>query len=258
MSRKSFFIDSTRCIGCGTCQSVCRAWNDIPSEIRIIKPMCEYTTPDTNNAFHWTRIFFPRYNERTSSQWSLFPQRCNHCTNAPCISACPEKAISKDDHWVRIDLDKCIGCGACEKTCPFKAVTVCERTKGNIKIKKAYKCHACTRTPGNIPACVKGCPTDALMYGDRLRIMKIAMTRLRSVKNQYADAALIGLDEYNGLGVITLVKTRNTQTESTVQNNGSEGVKFVYSLLAPFSMGLPSVKRNIYRITDKIFNSKTV
>lgn len=70
------------------------------------------------------------------------PILCEHCENPPCIQACPNDSISKDHKTgtVSIDSGMCTGCGACLKSCPFRAIhvdpekniaTICDLCKGN-------------------------------------------------------------------------------------------------------------------------------
>lgn len=77
---------------------------------------------------------------------------CIQCENAACIRVCPKNAIKRGTGLVKIDKEKCIGCGICAQYCP----------RGVIRIfsKKAYKCELCN---GN-PACVEVCSTGAISY----------------------------------------------------------------------------------------------
>lgn len=63
---------------------------------------------------------------------------CEGCVARPCITNCPKKCITRVDGKARIDASKCIGCGMCEKNCPYNAI---------LKRK--------------IP-CVDDCPVDAI------------------------------------------------------------------------------------------------
>ncbi len=50
------------------------------------------------------------------------PVQCQHCENAPCVSACPvEAAWAEPDGIVVVDYNWCIGCRYCEAACPYHA-----------------------------------------------------------------------------------------------------------------------------------------
>ncbi len=79
------------------------------------------------------------------------------------MQVCPVKAYSKlDDGAVVQDHAKCIGCKRCVEACPYGA------PQYNDADKKVEKCHLCeTRlAQGGTPACVEGCPTKALTFGE--------------------------------------------------------------------------------------------
>lgn len=48
------------------------------------------------------------------------PHLCTQCSNYPCVSACPVKALSVNDQTgaVIVDKEKCTACGVCIKACP--------------------------------------------------------------------------------------------------------------------------------------------
>jgi len=80
---------------------------------------------------------------------------CRQCKNAPCSTACPEKAItqsSENSAWL-INYEICTNCGACISACPFNAMF--HDPIQNCVI----KCDLCA---GEIPSCVDACPTGAL------------------------------------------------------------------------------------------------
>ncbi|HIQ12545.1 MAG TPA: hydrogenase iron-sulfur subunit [Caldilineales bacterium] len=73
--------------------------------------------------------------------------------------------------WVRPKLDpivvhedKCIGCTLCAKDCPYKALTMVERTDGKphkyVAVVDPKMCVSCG-------VCIGSCPTDALTLGDQ-------------------------------------------------------------------------------------------
>ncbi|MGE5508368.1 MAG: TIGR04076 family protein, partial [Chitinophagales bacterium] len=84
------------------------------------------------------------------------PVVCRQCGVARCVQVCSAGALSKDAHHaVMVDPERCTGCRACQKACPFHAVRFLPgRTSPLI-------CDLC----GGEPACVKRCSTGALTYG---------------------------------------------------------------------------------------------
>jgi Fe-S-cluster-containing dehydrogenase component len=140
-----FVIDQTRCIGCHACTVACKAENDVP--LGDFRTWVKYTETGT----------FPE----VKRDFSVL--RCNHCTNAPCITICPVVALHKrPDGIVDLDRDVCIGCKSCMQACPYDALYLNEQTGG------AEKCHYCAHRvdQGLEPACVVVCPEEAIISGD--------------------------------------------------------------------------------------------
>jgi Fe-S-cluster-containing dehydrogenase component len=140
-----FVIDQTRCIGCHACTVACKSENDVP--VGDFRTWVKYTEIGT----------FPTVRRHFSVL------RCNHCTNAPCVTICPVNALDKrSDGIVDLDRDVCIGCKACMQACPYDAIYLNEETGG------AEKCHYCAHRvdQGLEPACVVVCPEEAIISGD--------------------------------------------------------------------------------------------
>jgi len=132
---KRIVIDPGKCDGCGICELVCAAgrsgtWHPALSRIKVKKDPI----------------------------WSLnLPVVCSHCEDAPCGSACLMNIIDKDYSTgltLRV-LSRCIGCRACQVSCPFDACTYDYRSE------KVVNCDLCE---GRAPECVSCCPTGALRY----------------------------------------------------------------------------------------------
>ena len=147
-NRKRFamVIDTRRCVGCNACVIACKTENGLPE----------------GNYRNWvtveTRGVFPDLSQEIRSE------RCMHCSDAPCVEACPTGASHyADGGAVLVTEEKCTGCKACIAACPFEARSI--RPEGY-----ADKCTFCLHrvAKGKLPACVETCPTRALTFGDLL------------------------------------------------------------------------------------------
>lgn len=138
-------LDQTRCIGCHACTTACKSENDVPIGVTrtYVKSADVGQFPQARRAFQVTR--------------------CNQCTEAPCVSACPTEAMFKrPDGIVDFNKDICIGCKACMAACPYDAIFI------NPEDHSAEKCNMCAHRidVGLEPACVTVCPTEAILVGD--------------------------------------------------------------------------------------------
>ena len=138
-------LDQTRCIGCHACTTACKSENEVPLGVTrtYVKSVDVGTFPQVRRAFQVTR--------------------CNQCTDAPCVAACPTEAMYKrPDGIVDFDKDICIGCKACMAACPYDAIFI------NPEDHSAEKCNMCAHRidVGLEPACVSVCPTEAILVGD--------------------------------------------------------------------------------------------
>lgn len=90
------------------------------------------------------------------------PVVCMHCFGqngqgkAPCSAACPTDAFVTDSTTgaLRLIREKCIGCGACVRDCPFGVLSLHPETN------TPSKCDLCDGQP----LCVAHCPTGALSF----------------------------------------------------------------------------------------------
>ena len=93
--------------------------------------------------------------EFPNSHYFYLPRLCNHCSNPPCLQACPNKAIYKrqEDGIVLIDQERCQGYQLCVSACPNKKVYF------NAKLARSEKCIFCyPRIEKGLPmACAQQC-----------------------------------------------------------------------------------------------------
>jgi CRP-like cAMP-binding protein/Fe-S-cluster-containing hydrogenase component 2/thioredoxin reductase len=158
-------IDENLCVGCDNCEKACADSHEGLSRL-------------------------DREAGRTYAHLHV-PTSCRHCEHPHCMADCPPNAIHRGpDGEVFID-DTCIGCGNCQRNCPYgvirmdakppkkpsllnwllfgrgpgpgepsKAWSYANAEPGVEKAKKAIKCDMCSGIKGG-PACVRACPTGA-------------------------------------------------------------------------------------------------
>lgn len=78
--------------------------------------------------------------------------KCNQCSEPACAAVCPVGAISKSeaDGIVRINEEKCIGCGLCTLACQYAGMSY------NPEKQKAFKCDLCDGSPKCLDVCKYG------------------------------------------------------------------------------------------------------
>jgi carbon-monoxide dehydrogenase iron sulfur subunit len=101
----------------------------------------------------------PRRLSMTLVGGTPWPERCRHCTQAPCAEACISGSIVRDEaaSTVRHRPETCVGCGSCQLVCPFNAIARDET--GDCMT----KCNLCPEDAA--PRCVAACRTGALVLG---------------------------------------------------------------------------------------------
>ena len=156
-------IDERLCVGCDNCEKACADSHDGLSRL-------------------------DREAGKTYAHLHV-PTSCRHCEHPHCMADCPPNAIHRGmDGEVFID-DTCIGCGNCQRACPYGVIRMDKvppkkppllnwllfgsgpgpgepnakwaKKHGNPEApKKAIKCDMCAGLEGG-PSCVRACPTGA-------------------------------------------------------------------------------------------------
>jgi cGMP-dependent protein kinase 2 len=159
----ALLIDETLCIGCDNCEKACADSHDGLSRLN-------------------------REAGKTYAHLHV-PTSCRHCEHPHCMADCPPNAIRRGPDGEVFISDACIGCGNCQRNCPYGVIrmdSVPPKKPGLLqwmlfgmgpgpgepdkdwlkkhydpkKPKVAIKCDMCSGKSGG-PACVRACPTGA-------------------------------------------------------------------------------------------------
>ena len=178
----ALLIDERLCIGCDNCERACADSHDGISRL----------DREAGETYAYVHV----------------PTSCRHCEHPHCMSDCPPDAIHRaPDGEVFID-EKCIGCGNCQRYCPYGVIQM-ERVppkkpgllqwlltgagpgpgqpptawidknakKANASAPKtAVKCDMCKGIKGG-PACVRACPTGAAIRVSPEEFLTVARVR---------------------------------------------------------------------------------
>lgn len=156
----ALLIDESLCVRCDQCEKACAATHGQVSRL----------DREAGATFDHLHV----------------PTSCRHCEHPHCMKDCPPDAIHRAANGEVFIESTCIGCGNCERNCPYGVIQMgVESTEApslwrwmmfgqgrapgsELKVKnkdiakKAVKCDMCRgREEG--PACVQACPTGAAL-----------------------------------------------------------------------------------------------
>jgi len=191
---KSYLCDTTKCIACRSCQVACKQWNELPAEDTVPSNRGTYENPPDLSGSCGIKIQF-KETERPDGTlaWNFVRNSCRHCVAAPCKQACenPDSITvdaetgavlfqegTRNESYANIRL-----------ACPFDIPR--QRSDGQL-----FKCVMCYDRVhnGELPACVKACPTGGLTFGDREEMLAAAEERLAEVQsNGFPDAKILDI-----------------------------------------------------------------
>ena len=195
-----FFIDTTLCMGCRGCQVACKQWHDLPAENTVNKGTYQNPPDLSFNTYKLVRMREEMIGGNL--HWLFFPAQCRHCLEAPCLEFVKDdQAIYRDVFTGAViftsktkDYDK----EEIRNVCPYN---VPRADENGI----SAKCDMCADRVhnGELPACVKTCPTGAMNFGELETMKALAKKRLDEVSKKSPDASLIDPDD---ISVIYLVE----------------------------------------------------
>ena len=141
---KRVYVNEKWCLGCHLCEYYCA--------------FAETKESDMARALKGIKIN-PRINIEEKDGIS-FAVSCRHCREPFCVKACITGALTIADGVITINNAMCVSCYTCILICPYGAVS----SSGDGAVQK---CELCVRTAAGTPACVKGCPNNAIVFEER-------------------------------------------------------------------------------------------
>jgi formate dehydrogenase iron-sulfur subunit len=196
MADKSFFIDTTKCTACRGCQIACKQWNMNPATKTVQRG--SHQNPEDLSYATYKLVRFNEFEVDGKPKWYFFADQCRHCTTPPCkimAESINVKAIMQDEATGAVLYNPKVKVKAADfkqirDACPWDIPRWDEKTQGMAK------CTMCIDRikEGLLPACVKTCPTGAMSFGDRDKILEKAQKRLQELKAKYPKAELLNSD----------------------------------------------------------------
>lgn len=193
MADKSLFVDTTKCTACRGCQIACKQWNMNPAVNTVQRG--SHQNPEDLSTSTYKLVRFSEFEENGKPVWYFFADQCRHCSTPPCkivAEILNVPAVSRDKATGAVLFNPAVKVKEKDfrdirKACPWDIPRRDDKTQGMAK------CTMCIDRikEGLPPACVKTCPTGAMTFGDRDKILAMAVERLDQVKKKYPKAALL-------------------------------------------------------------------
>jgi formate dehydrogenase iron-sulfur subunit len=201
---KSIMVDTSKCTACRGCQVACKQWNGLPGT--KTKQLGSYQNPQDLSADTWKLVRFAEgRKEEGKPYWYFFSDQCRHCLEPPCLNAiqgyAPDGGMQDEATGAVIYTEK-------SKIAPLEEVrSECPYNipRQNPKTKVFVKCTMCLdRIKNDLPpACVKSCPTGAMVFGERNEILNMTTKRVAELKQTYPKAMALNPNDVRVIYIVT-------------------------------------------------------
>lgn len=185
--RFGVLVDLSVCIGCRKCEWACNQANQ-PHKRPLEHFEDDAVFAKTRRPHEDTFTVVNRYDDPRHPERPVYVKRqCMHCDEPACASACFVKAFYKTPEGpVAHDPTLCMGCRYCMAACPFNMPAYQYHDAFTPEVTKCTMCHE-RILEGEVPACVKVCPVEALTFGKREELIKVARQRIAARPDRYVD-----------------------------------------------------------------------
>ena len=134
--------------------------------------------------------------------WNFFSEQCRHCLSPGCMAASEKDEIVQDEKTGAVLFTpetKNLDFKATLEGCPYNI------PRQDPKTKVLSKCTMCFDriTNGMIPACVKSCPTGAMQFGERDKVLDVSKKRVEELKKTFPKAIAINPDDVRVIYIVT-------------------------------------------------------
>lgn len=184
-------VDLTRCVGCRSCEAACNKEQGLPPPALPFDDMSVFEHQPKEHPRRPDETRFTVVTRSDSPQWShpLFRKiQCNHCLEPACLTACFVNAYKKTPEGAVIyNPNVCVGCRTCMIACPFSIPAFKYSSSFKPQIMKCEFCYDSRLSKDLPPACVQACPMEALSFGNRATLLRIARKRIREHPERYQD-----------------------------------------------------------------------
>lgn len=211
--------DTTRCIGCRRCEAACQKVNNLPMPEKPFTDLAVTSQRRRTTAYAWTVV--NKY--EVNGQPFFRKLQCFHCNDPACASACFAKCFQKlPDGAVVYDGSQCVGCRYCMVACPFNIPGFQYDLAWDPLVQKCTFCEPRLKE-GKLPGCVEACPVDAITFGRRSDLIKIARARFAENPGKYKNY-IYGEHDAGGTAWMVLAPAAGTEPgpEDDPQVTGSE------------------------------------
>ena len=178
-------FDSVLCIGCRKCEAGCNSVNQLPPPEKPFDDLAAMNRKRRTTTTAYTVV--NKYDVSDNMSPVFRKVQCNHCLEPACASVCFVKAFKKNKEGpVTYDPSVCVGCRYCMVACPFEIPAYEYDSAFSPRIVKCTMCFPRV-IEGKLPGCVESCPKEALTFGKREDLIKIARKRILNYPGQYVD-----------------------------------------------------------------------